>query len=99
MKDPVSHDHIEFEACRRLWITVLLSALHHHRKDIEKEAQKYGRKPAQSRARERAVNYVRSRDCQIVALRAGFELKVEQVIRWLDGEGPAPRWSRKDAEE
>ena len=94
-----NHDHVEFEDCRRLWLTVLASALEQHRKEIEKEEGERGLKPSETCARARALHYVRSRDCRIVTHLAGFEYNADRMIRFLDGEGPAVRWARKDAEE
>lgn len=95
MKDLASqtHDHIEFEDCRRLWITVLVTALELYRKEIEKEEGEPRFRPSETCARARALRYVRSRDCAIVMHLAGFEDRgIEPLIAWLDGNGPAPRW-------
>lgn len=99
MRGPVSHDHVEFEDCRRLWIAVLVNALEQHRKEIEKEARERGYRPVQSKARALAVRYVKSRDCKIVTHLAGFEYNADRMIRFLNGEGPAVRWVRKETEE
>ena len=99
MRGPVSHDHVEFEDCRRLWIAVLVNALEQHRKEIEKEARERGYKPVQSKVRARALRYVKSRDCKIVTHLAGFEYNADRMIRFLNGEGPAPLWARKETEE
>lgn len=93
MRDGFDHAHIEFEDCRRLWITVLVNALELYRKQIEKEEAERGFVPSETCARARAKRYVHSRDCKIVMHLAGFEDRsVDHLDRWLDGEGPAPRW-------
>ena len=95
MKDLTSqnHVHIEFEDCRRLWVTVLVAALESYRKAIDREEAKSNFRPGPTSARSRALRWARSRDCKIVMHLAGFEDRgIEPLIRWLDGEGPAPRW-------
>lgn len=98
MRDIVSHDHIEFADCRRLWITILVTALEHYRKQIEKEEARRNFRPGPTSARSIAHRYVRSRDCKIVTHLAGFEYNADRMVRFLDGEGPAVRWARKETE-
>lgn len=98
MKDLIAQtlDHIDFENCRNLWIAVIANALEQYRKEIEKEEGKRGFKPSETCARTRAMRYVRSRDCKIVMHLAGFDYNADRMIRFLNGEGPAVRWVRKD---
>lgn len=91
MTDIATHDHIDYVACRKLWLNVLLAVLLDYRQELD--AAKDEKRPrAIAIIRKRAERYVRSEDCRLVAMNAGFEIPPDAVMRWIEGEGPPGGW-------